>query len=266
MRRGPGVLGWAVLALGLAFLYLPMALVVIYSFNAGRLVTVWSGFSLRWYGELFRDEALLASVLISFEVALLAASLATLLGVCAGLGLARRARLPARGLFTSAVYAPLVTPDILLGFSLLLLFISLGLPRGFATIVIAHATASIGYVAVVVRARLMQVDPALEEAAQDLGASPLKAFLTVVLPVIAPAVIAGWLLAFSLSLDDLVIASFTAGPGATTLPMRLYSQVRLGVNPEVNAVFSLMMLAVTLAAAAYAIILRQSARGPRTGA
>ena len=266
MRRGPGVFGWGVLALGLVFLYLPMLLVAAYSFNAGRLVTVWSGFSLHWYGELVRDEALLTSLAISLEVALVAATLATVLGVCAGLGLARRARLPARGLFASAVYAPLVMPDILLGFSLLLLFISLGLPRGFWTVAIAQATASIGYVAVVTRARLMRIDPALEEAAQDLGASPLKAFVTVVLPVIAPAVVAGWLLAFSLSLDDLVIASFTAGPGSTTLPMRLYSQVRLGVNPEVNAVFTLMMAAVIAAAAAYAIVLRRSARPARAKA
>ncbi|MEO6340248.1 MAG: ABC transporter permease [Caulobacteraceae bacterium] len=259
MKRGPGVFGWSVIAAGLAFLYLPMLLVAAYSFNAGKLVTVWAGFSWRWYGELFQDEALLDALSISLRVATVAASLATFLGVCAGLGLARKARLPAQGLFTTSIYAPLVMPDILLGFSLLLLFISLGLPRGFWTVAIAHATASIGYVAVVVRARLVQIDPALEEAAQDLGASPLTAFLTVVLPVIAPAVAAGWLLAFSLSLDDLVIASFAAGPGSTTLPMRLYSQVRLGVNPEVNAAFTLMILAVVIAATVYALTLRRKA-------
>lgn len=259
MRRGPGVLGWSVIAASLIFLYVPMLLVAAYSFNAGKLVTVWAGFSTRWYGELFADEALLDAFSISLRVALVAASLATFIGVCAGLALARRARLPAQGLFTTAVYAPLVMPDILLGFSLLLLFVSLGLPRGFWTVAIAHATASIGYVAVAVRARLVQVDPALEEAAQDLGASPLTAFMTVVLPVIAPAVAAGWLLAFSLSLDDLVIASFAAGPGSTTLPMRLYSQVRLGVNPEVNAAFTLMILVVVIAAAVYALTLRRKA-------
>jgi putrescine transport system permease protein len=153
-------------------------------------------------------------------------------------------------------------PDILLGFSLLLMFISLGLPRGFWTVALAQGTASIGYVAVIVRARMVQVDPALEEAAQDLGASPLKAFATVVLPAIAPAVAAGWLLAFSLSMDDLVIASFTAGPGSTTLPMRLYSQVRLGVNPEVNAVFTLMMGLIVIAAGLYAVQLRRRVTRP----
>jgi putrescine transport system permease protein len=257
MKRGPGAMGWTVLGLGLAFLYLPMLLVVIYSFNAGRLVTVWAGFSTRWYAALAQDQALLGSVAMSLGVALAAASLATVLGVCAGLGLARGAGLSGRSLFAGAVYAPLVMPDILLGFSLLLMFISLGLPRGFWSVAVAQGTASIGYVAVIVRARMVQVDPALEEAAQDLGASPLKAFATVVLPTIAPAVAAGWLLAFSLSMDDLVIASFTAGPGSTTLPMRLYSQVRLGVNPEVNAVFSLMMGLIVVAAGLYAFQLRR---------
>lgn len=156
----------------------------------------------------------------------------------------------------------LVMPDVLLGLSLLLLFVSLGLPRGFWTVVVAHATASLAYVAVVVRARLIAVDPALEEAAQDLGARPVRAFATVTLPVIAPAVAAGWLLAFSLSLDDLVIASFAAGPGSTTLPMRLYSQIRLGVSPEVNAASTLLVLAAGLAAGAYALALRQRARVP----
>jgi putrescine transport system permease protein len=173
-------------------------------------------------------------------------------GLCAGLGLARRARLPARGLFALSVYAPLVLPDVLLGLSLLLLFVAAGIERGFWTVVAGHATLGAAYVAVVVRARLAAVDPALEEAAQDLGAAPATAFATVTLPLIAPALAAGWLLAFSLSLDDLVIASFTAGPGSTTLPMRLYSQVRLGVSPEINAVSTVLVGAAVLTAGVYA--------------
>ncbi len=246
-------LGLVWIAVCLAFLYLPVALVVAGSFNAGRLTTVWSGFSLRWYAALAGDAALLDALGVTLRVAVVSASLATVLGVCAGLGLARRIRLP--GLAT-AVYAPLVLPDVLLGLSMLLLFVSAGIARGFWTVTIVHATAAIAYVAVVVQARLARVDPALEEAAQDLGASPAKAFVTVTLPVIAPAVAAGWLLAFSLSLDDLVLSSFAAGPGSTTLPMRLYSQIRLGVSPEINAISTLMVAAAAAAAGVYALTLR----------
>ena len=252
MKPRPGPLGWAALAAGLAFLYLPILVVAAYSFNASRLVTVWGGFSLKWYGAVLRNAALLEALWVSLGVAVVAASLATGLGLCAGLGLARRARLPGRGLFAVSVYAPLVLPDVLLGLSLLLLFVAAGVERGFSTVVAAHATLGAAYVAVVVRARLAAVDPALEEAAQDLGASPAAAFATVTLPLIAPALAAGWLLAFSLSLDDLVIASFTAGPGSTTLPMRLYSQVRLGVSPEINAVSTVLVGAAALTAAVYA--------------
>jgi len=252
MRRRNSPLLWCALAAGLAFLYLPIAVIVAYSFNAGRLVTVWSGFSLKWYAEVARNAALLDALWISLGVAATSATLATGLGLCAGLGLARRARLPGRGLFAVSVYSPLVVPDVLLGLSLLLLFVAAGVERGFWTVVAAHATLGLAFVAVVVRARLMSVDPALEEAAQDLGASPLTAFATVTLPLIAPALAAGWLLAFSLSLDDLVLASFTAGPGSTTLPMRLYSQVRLGVSPEINAVSSVMIAAAALTAGVYA--------------
>jgi putrescine transport system permease protein len=245
-------LGWCALAAGLAFLYLPIAVVAAYSFNASRLVTVWGGFSLKWYGAVARNAALLDALWISLGVAVLSATLATGLGLCAGLGLARRARLPGRGLFAVSVYAPLVTPDVLLGLSLLLLFVAAGVERGFWTVVAAHATLGMAFVAVTVRARLAGVDPALEEAARDLGAAPAAAFATVTLPLIAPALAAGWLLAFSLSLDDLVLASFTAGPGSTTLPMRLYSQVRLGVSPEINAVSTLLTAAAVLTAAVYA--------------
>ena len=245
--------GW--IAACLLFLYMPILLVVGWSFNAGRLVTVWSGFSLRWYAALFEDVALLDALGVTLRVALLSASVATVLGVCAGLGLARRARLPG---FATAIYAPLVLPDVLLGLSLLLLFVSAGIARGFWSVAIAHATAAVAYVAVVVQARLARVDPSLEEAAQDLGAGPGWTFLSITLPIIAPAVAAGWLLAFSLSLDDLVLASFTAGPGSTTLPMRLYSQIRLGVTPEINAVSTLMILAAGAAAGVYALALRRS--------
>jgi putrescine transport system permease protein len=248
--------GWAWIGVCLAFLYLPIALVVAGSFNAGRLTTVWAGFSLRWYAALAHDAPLLEALGVSLRVAVVAASLATVLGVCAGLGLARPRRPPG---LTALVYAPLVLPDVLLGLSLLLLFVAAGVARGFWTVAAAHATASIAYVAVVVQARLARLDPALEEAARDLGAAPLTAFATVVLPVIAPAVAAGWLLAFSLSLDDLVLASFAAGPGSTTLPMRLYSQIRLGVSPEINAVSTLMVAAAGLAAGIYALALRRRA-------
>jgi putrescine transport system permease protein len=243
--------GW--IAACLVFLYLPILLMVAWSFNAGRLVTVWSGVSLRWYAALAQDGALLDALGVTLRVAALSATLATALGVCAGVGLARRARIPG---LAAAIYTPLVLPDVLLGLSLLLLFVSAGIARGFWTVAAAHATAAIAYVAVVVQARLARVDPALEEAAQDLGAGPAKAFLTVTLPLIAPAVAAGWLLAFSLSLDDLVLASFTAGPRSTTLPMRLYSQIRLGVTPEINAVSTLMILAAATAAGVYALVLR----------
>jgi putrescine transport system permease protein len=249
--RDPVRVGRWVLWAGLAFLYVPLVVVIAYSFNAGRLVTVWSGFSLRWYAALFRDQPLLDSLGVSLLAAFVSASLATILGVCAGLGLARPARLPLKGLFAVSVHAPLTTPDVLIGLSLLLLFVGLGLERGFWTLVVAHITLAMAYVAVVVRARLLAVDPALEEAAQDLGAAPWRAFATVVLPLIAPAVGAGWLLAFSLSLDDLVIAAFTAGPGSTTLPMRLYSQVRLGVSPEINAASTLLIAAAAVTALAY---------------
>lgn len=248
--------GRAWIAAGLAFLYLPILLVAAYSFNAGRLVTVWAGFSTRWYAELFRDRALVDALWISLRLAVVSATAATAIGLSAGLGLARRRRLRFPGFLAAGVYSPLALPDVLLGLSLLLLFVSAGIARGFWTVAAAHATAALGYVAVVVQARLASVDPALEEAAQDLGAGPVAAFVTVTLPAIAPALAAGWLLAFSLSLDDLVIASFTSGPGATTLPMRLYSQIRLGVNPEINAASTLMILAAAIAAGTYAVSLR----------
>ena len=235
------------LALGLGFLYAPILVLVAYSFNASNLVTVWGGFSTRWYGALLADAPLIAAAWVSLRVALLASAIATALGTLAALALERHGRFRGRGLFTGLVYGPMVMPEVMIGLSLLLMFIGVGLDRGIATIVIAHATFCTGFVAVVVAARLRGLDRSLEEAASDLGAGPLRAFLSVTLPLLAPAVAAGALLAFTLSLDDLVIASFVSGPGSTTLPMRLYSQVRLGVNPEINAASTLLIGLVSVA-------------------
>ncbi len=236
-----------VLAGGYGFLYVPIGLVVLYSFNASRLVAVWGGFSTRWYGALASDSQFVESAATSLEVALGSAALATLVGTLAALALVRVPRFAGRGLFVAMVYAPLVMPEVILGVSLLLLFVALGLPRGFVTVIVAHATVSLCYVAVVVRARLATLDRSLEEAAADLGARPTAVFLQVTLPLIAPAVVAAFLLAMTLSLDDLVIASFTTGPGSTTLPMRIYSAVRLGVSPEINAASTLMIAFVGVA-------------------
>jgi putrescine transport system permease protein len=256
VRRGPSPFLAAVLALGMVFLYAPIVLLVAYSFNASRLVTVWGGVSLRWYAALARDEAMLAAIWVSLRVGVLSASLATALGLLAAIALARGGRFRGRAGFAGMVYAPLVMPEVILGLSLLLLFVGAGVPRGFWTVTACHATVTLCYAAVVIQARLATFDATLEEAAQDLGCTPVGAFVRVTLPNIAPAVAAAWMLAFTLSLDDLVIASFTAGPGSTTLPMRLYSQVRLGVNPEINAV-STLLIGVVASAVVLAYLLRQ---------
>ena len=246
-------------ALGLAFLYLPIAILVIYSFNASRLVTVWGGWSLAWYRVLMHDQAILDAAWISLRVAALSASAATVIGTCAAVALVRYGRFRGRLLFTGMVYAPLVMPDVITGLALLLMFVAMGVDRGFWTIVIAHTTLTLCFVTVVVQARLIGFDRALEEAAQDLGCPPLRTFLTVTLPLIAPAIAAGWMLAFSLSLDDLVIASFTTGPGATTLPIRIYSAVRLGVKPEINAVCTIMITIVALGTIAASLLSKRGA-------
>ena len=246
MRRAPSLFNRVSVALGLAFLYGPIVLLAVYSFNASRLVTVWGGFSTRWYVALAHDAQMLDAVWVTLRVGLISASLATVLGLLAAVALVRSGRFRGRTLFSAMIYAPLVMPEVILGLSLLLLFVALGLPRGFWTLTVSHATVTLCYVTVVIQARLASFDRGLEEAAQDLGCTPVMAFLTVTLPNIAPAVAAAWMLAFTLSLDDLVIASFTSGPGATTLPMRLYSQVRLGVNPEINAVSTLLIGVVAL--------------------
>jgi len=247
MSVAPGkLLQAAALAAGFVFLYVPIALVVIFSFNASRLVTVWGGFSTHWYGELFANAQLMDSARISLEVAFSSGLIATVFGSCAAVALVRFGGFRGRTLFASMIYAPLVMPEVITGLSLLLLFVSLGLERGIGTVVIAHATIGLCYVAIIVRARLVDVDPALEEAAADLGATRLRAFMLVTLPLLMPAIAGGFLLAVTLSLDDLVIASFTTGPGATTLPMRIYSAVRLGVTPQINAMSTLLLAAVAL--------------------
>mgnify|MGYP000465854501 CR=1 FL=1 len=244
---------------GLAFLYLPIFVLVLYSFNASRLVSVWGGWSFRWYVELLRDEAMRNAALTSLGVAAVSATAATLLGTLAALALVRAGRFPGRTLFSALVYAPLVLPEVITGLALLLLFVAIDIDRGFWTIAAAHTTVTMCFVTVVVQARLFDFDINLEEAAMDLGCPPWKAFVVVTLPLIFPAIAAGWMLAFTLSLDDLVIASFTAGPGATTLPLRIYSEVRLGVKPEINAVSTIMIVLVAIGVTAAALIAKRGA-------
>jgi putrescine transport system permease protein len=241
-------------ALGLAFLYLPIVILVIYSFNASRLVTVWGGWSLRWYVELLHDRAMLEAAWVTLRIALLSATAATVLGTLAAVALVRLGRFRGRVLFSGMVYAPLVMPEVITGLSLLLLFVAVGIDRGFWTIAIAHTTLTACFVTVVVQSRLLGFDRSLEEAAMDLGCPPWRTFLSVTLPLIAPALAAGWMLAFTLSLDDLVIASFTTGPGATTLPIRIYSEVRLGVKPEINAVCTIVVALVGLGIVAASLL------------
>ena len=246
--------GFAVgmLGFGYAFLYLPLALVMVYSFNESRLVTVWGGFSTKWWSALFDNEAMLRAAWLSLRIALVSASLAAVIGLAAGYALARAPRFPGRGLFGGLVIAPMVMPEVVMGISMLLLFVGAerlfgGPDRGFLTITLAHATFSISFVAIVVQARLADFDRSLEEAAMDLGATPWVTFRTVTLPLIAPAVGSGWLLAFTLSLDDLILTQFVAGAQSQTLPMRVYSSVRLGVDPQINV---LATVVVTVAACA----------------
>ena len=247
------------LTLGFAFLYLPMVILVIYSFNSSKLVTVWAGFSTKWYGELMRNEAFLDAAWVTIKVAVLSSTFATVLGTLAAYVLVRAGRFWGRTLFSGMIYAPLVMPEVITGLSLLLLFIGIGLDRGVMTIVLAHSTFSMCYVSVVVSSRLATFDMSLEEAALDLGSTPFEAFRLVTLPIIAPAVISGWLLAFTLSLDDLVIASFTSGPSATTLPIKIFSAVRLGVSPEINALSTIMIAIVTIGVISASLISKRAA-------
>lgn len=251
MRRSSTFL-YSMLCFGYAFLYLPIVVLMIYSFNDSRLATVWGGFSTRWYGALLENSQILDAALLSLQIAVVSATIATVLGTLAALGLNRMGRYRGRTLFTGMIAAPLVMPEVITGLSLLLLFVSLqeliGWPgaRGANTITIAHITFSMAYVAVIVQSRLASMDQALEEAAMDLGGRPFAVTLDITLPLIAPAMAAGWLLAFTLSLDDLVIASFTAGAGASTLPMVIFSKVKLGVTPEINALATIIIGIVTV--------------------
>jgi putrescine transport system permease protein len=268
--RRVGWFGRAALIFCLGFLYAPILLLVLYSFNASRLVTVWAGFSTRWYGALMHDKAFGAAALTSLEVAGMAATLSLLLGVCAGFGMARFARFPGRLLFGFALLAPLVVPEVILGLSLLLLFVScqswFGWPsRGMLTITVAHATFGACFVSVLVRAQLAGFDRSLEEAALDLGARPWTVLMRVTLPGIRAALISGWLLAFTLSLDDLVVASFVTGPSATTLPMAVFSSVRLGVSPEVNTLATLFLAAVFVLIAIAGTLMARAERGRLVG-
>ena len=251
MKRGRFLT--ACLVAGYAFLYIPVLLLVATSFNPSRLTTVLSGFSLRWYAALWHDDKLIEAAGLSLRVAALSATGATVLGTLAGLALARFGRFAGRGAFAALLSARLVLPDVLVGLSLLLLFVQmeqmLGWPegRGALTIILAHVSVSLSYVAVVIEARLADAGTELEDAAMDLGASPFKVFFLVTLPLLAPALLSGWLLAFTLSLDDLVVATFVSGPGATTLPMVVFSALRLGVTPELNALATVILLVVSLA-------------------
>jgi putrescine transport system permease protein len=248
--------------LGIGFLYLPIAVLVIYSFNASRLVAVWGGWSTHWYAELINDAPLIDSAFVSIRLALVSASAATMLGTLAALALVRFGRFRGRLLFAAIIYAPLVMPEVITGLSLLLLFVAIAVDRGFWTVAIAHTTMAMCFVTVIVQSRLIDFDLSLEEAAMDLGATPLRTFMSVTLPLIVPAITAAWMLAFALSLDDLVIASFTTGPGATTLPIRIYSEVRLGVKPEMNAVCSIMVAVVGVAVIAASLLAKVTgARG-----
>lgn len=259
------------LAFGYAFLYGPILSLVVYSFNASRLVTVWGGFSTRWYGELLANGQILSAAWLSLRIAALNASVAVVLGTLAGLALSHFGRFRGRTLFSAMVSAPLVMPDVILGLASLLLFVSMGQlvgwpeGRGVTTITIAHITFSIAYVTVIVQSRLSQLDESIEEAAMDLGARPWKVFLVITLPIIAPALLAGWLLSFTLSLDDLVIASFVSGPGATTLPMVVYSSVRLGVSPQINALATIIVGLVTVGIVVAGWVLHRRERRSRSG-
>ena len=253
----------SVLAFGYAFLYIPLVSVIVYSFNDSRLAAVWGGFSTRWYGELLKNEQVLDATFLSLKIAATSATFATILGTMAGLMLVRFGRFRGRTLFSGMITSPLVMPEVITGLSLLLLFVTLqqlfGWPgqRGFSTITIAHTTFSMAYVAVIVRSRLTAMDQSLEDAALDLGCRPTQVLFDITLPLIAPAMVAGWLLSFTLSLDDLVIASFVSGPGSNTLPMVIFSKVKLGVTPDINALASIFILIVTSALFAAWFIMRK---------
>jgi putrescine transport system permease protein len=255
---------FSVLAFGLAFLYVPIFSMIFFSFNKSRLATVWGGFSTQWYGKLFSNSQVIDAALLSLKIALLSATLATILGTMAGIALARFRQFRGRALLSGLVTAPLIMPEVITGISSLLLFIMmaewLGWPsqRGFTTITIAHITFSMTYVTVIVQSRLAAMDMSIEEAAMDLGSRPWQVLTDVTLPIISPAILSGWLLAFTISLDDVVITSFTTGPGYTTLPMLIWSKVKLGVTPDINALASVIVAVVAVGVAISAIVLTRA--------
>ena len=263
-RRFPLLSVW--LLLGYTFLYAPIAILIIFSFNESKLVTVWAGFSTKWYGELLQDRQMLSAAWLSLRLALMSATAAVALGVLAGLVMARFGRIRGHSIFASMITAHLVMPEVITGLSILLLFVSMekviGWPagRGMTTLWIAHVTLCAAYVAEVITSRLREMDVSIEEAAMDLGAPPFKVFTAITLPIIMPAIASGWLLAFTLSLDDLVISSFVAGPGATTLPMKVFSSVRLGVSPKINALATIVVLFVSLCAVVAGILMFRAER------
>jgi len=255
------------LCFGFAFLYLPILLMMFYSFNHSRLLPVWGGFSTRWYHELFNSPEIWSATLLSLKIAAITATVATVFGTLAGIAIARFRSFRGRTLFTGMITAPLVMPEVITGLSLLLLFITLqqiiGWPakRGMTTITIAHITFAMAYVAIIIQSRLSDSDMSLEEAAYDLGARPFRVLYDITLPLLAPGMMAGWLLAFTLSLDDLIISSFVAGPGSTTLPMLIYSRIRLGLKPDINALATVLIGVVALGVLiSWLILLRQHRR------
>ena len=251
------------MAFGFAFLYIPILSLIVYSFNASRLVTVWGGFSTKWYAELLHNEPIKQAAWLSFRIATMNATGATILGTLAGLALARFGRFRSRSLMTGLTTAPLVMPEVITGLSMLLLFVAMEQifhwpdGRGITTITIAHITFSMAYVTVVVQSRLATLDESLEEAAMDLGAKPAKVFFLITLPIIMPAILAGWLLAFTLSWDDLVITSFVNGPGSSTLPVLIFSKVRLGVSPDINALATVLVMIVAVGIVTAGILMQR---------
>jgi putrescine transport system permease protein len=256
----------SMLVFGYAFLYIPLLSVIFYSFNDSSLATVWGGFSTRWYAQLLQNRQVLDAAFLSLRIAVTSATLATIFGTMAGMAMSRFGRFRGRTLFTGMITAPLVMPEVITGLSLLLLFVSLqqliGWPaqRGFSTITIAHTTFAMAYVAVIVQSRLVAMDQSLEEAAMDLGGRPFRVMIDITLPLIAPAMVAGWLLAFTLSLDDLVIASFVSGPGGSTLPMLIFSKVKLGVTPDINALATLIIVFVSVGVVLAWMVARRAQR------
>jgi putrescine transport system permease protein len=263
MKRRPTFL-ISVMVFGFAFFYIPILSMIVYSFNASRLATVWGGFSTKWYVALFTNDKVIDALILSLKIALVSATIATILGTMSGIVLARYTKFRGRTLFSGLVTAPLIMPEVITGISLLIFFILLGdwigwpASRGFTTITLAHITFSAVFVTTIVHARMLQADRAIEEAAMDLGSRPWQVMFDITLPVISPAILSGWLLAFTISLDDVVITAFTTGPGSTTLPLLIWSKVKLGVTPDINALATLMVVTVGLGVIAAGIILNRA--------